>query len=270
MLSRYDNVSMLRGLDDCLALREVLRVSPSLTVIGAGFLGQEVAATARRLGVEVTMIEAASAPLVSILGPEIGDWFTRLHTAEGVKVLCNCTVDRAAGNGRVDRLRLSNGQTVETDHVVVGVGVGPDVAWLERSPLAGPGGVPVDTNGRTLISGVMAIGDAAATFDPVAGRHVAGSHWEAASRQAARAARSLLGLDPGVTALTSFWTDQYGIRIQYLGHAWLADHVEIDSEPGERSFTATFLRAQRPVAGLVVDRPRALPTLRKLIETGAI
>jgi NADPH-dependent 2,4-dienoyl-CoA reductase/sulfur reductase-like enzyme len=215
------------------------------------------------------MIEAASAPLVSILGPEIGEWFTRLHTAEGVRVLCDCTVDRALGNGRVVRLQLSNGQIVDTDHVVVGVGVEPNVGWLERTALARPEGIPVDGDGRTAIDGVIAIGDVACTFDPLAGRHVPGSHWEAASRQAVRAARAVVGLAPGATPLTSFWTDQYGIRIQYLGHAWLADSVEIDGEPGDRSFTATFLRARRPVAGLIVDRARALPTFRKLIETGA-
>jgi hypothetical protein len=109
----------------------------------------------------------------------------------------------------------------------------------------------------------------AATFDPLLGRHVPGSHWEAAGRQGARAARAMLGLEPGAAPLTSFWTDQYGIRIQYLGRAQAADSVRIDGEPAARSFTATFLRAGRPVAALLVDRPRALPAFRDLIEQGA-
>jgi hypothetical protein len=103
----------------------------------------------------------------------------------------------------------------------------------------------------------------------VLGRHVPGSHWEAAGRQAARAARAMLGLDPGRAPLTSFWTDQYGIRVQYLGRAQGADALSIDGEPAARSFTATFLRAGRPVAALLVDRPRSLPAFRDLIEKGA-
>jgi NADPH-dependent 2,4-dienoyl-CoA reductase/sulfur reductase-like enzyme len=268
MLEGYENVSALRSVDDCLALRDVLATRPRLAVIGAGFIGQEVAATARQLGAEVTMIEAAPAPLASVLGRGLGDWFTRLHRAEGVDVLTRCTVAEVQVNGTVRGLRLSTGRTIPADHVVVGVGVQADIAWLADSGIASPIGVPVDANGRTAIDEVMAIGDAAATFDAAAGTHVPGSHWEAAARQAARSARAMLGLDPGGAPISSFWTDQYGIRIQYLGRALLADSVEIDGEPEERSFTATFTRAGRPVAALLVDRSRSLPTFRKLIEKG--
>jgi NADPH-dependent 2,4-dienoyl-CoA reductase/sulfur reductase-like enzyme len=268
MLEGYHNVSALRSIDDCLALREVLATYPHLVVIGAGFIGQEVSATARRLGAEVTMIEAAPAPLESVLGHQLGAWFTRLHRAEGVEVLTNCTVAEVVANGTVRGLRLSTGKAVVADHVVVGVGVQPDIDWLAASGIGCAAGIRVDPDGRTAIDDVMAIGDAAATFDAVAGCHVSGSHWEAAARQATQCARALLGLDPGSQPASSFWTDQYGIRIQYLGHAPLADRVEIDGEAEERSFTATFTRAGRPVAALLVDRPRELPTFRKLIERG--
>jgi NADPH-dependent 2,4-dienoyl-CoA reductase/sulfur reductase-like enzyme len=269
VLEGYSNVSSLRSLDDCVALRDVLARRPRLTVLGAGFIGQEVAATARRLGVEVTMIEAAPAPLASVLGPRFGHWFTRLHESEGVEVLTDCMVIEAVTNGAVRALRLSNGATVETDHVVIGVGVEPDVGWLAGSAICSGAGVRVDAAGRTPVPRVYAIGDAAATFDPAVGSHVAGSHWEAAARQGTRCARAMLGLDPGSAELTSFWTDQYGLRIQYLGHARLADAVEVDGDPGARSFTVTFTRMGRPVAGLLVDRVRDLPRLRKLIQQGA-
>ncbi len=117
-------------------------------------------------------------------------------------------------------------------------------------------------HGRTAIDGIFAAGDAAATFDPVLGRHVPGSHWEAAGRQGARAARAMLGLEPGAAPLTSFWTDQYGIRIQYLGRAQPADSVRIDGDPAARSFTATFSRAGPPggrAAGRPPPRPSGLP-----------
>jgi len=124
----------------------------------------------------------------------------------------------------------------------------------------------VTVHGQTDADGVFAAGDAAATYDYRVGRHVPGSHWEAAGRQAVRAARLMLGLEPGPVELSSFWTDQYGIRIQYLGNAQLADAIVIDGDPRDRNFTATFTRQARPVAALLVDRPRSLPAMRKRIS----
>jgi 3-phenylpropionate/trans-cinnamate dioxygenase ferredoxin reductase component len=268
LLLGYGNVSALRTLEDSLQLREVLRAKPRLAVLGAGFIGQEVAATARKLGAEVTMIEAAPCPLAGVLGPRLGAWFTRLHTEEGVDVLTSSTVEHVEANGDVRALRLSDGRVVPADHVVVGIGVEPEVGWLAGSGLRLAGGVAVDPHGRTQLEGVLAVGDAAATFDPAIGSHVPGSHWEAAGRQGARAARVMLGLDPGSAPLTSFWTDQYGLRIQYSGHARLADAVTIDGDFDSRNFTAHFTRAGRAVAALLVDRPRSLPAARKLIENG--
>jgi NADPH-dependent 2,4-dienoyl-CoA reductase/sulfur reductase-like enzyme len=267
-LAGYDNVSVLRGLDDATALRDVLAHRPRLVIIGAGFIGQEVAATARRLGADVTMVEAAQCPLAGLLGRDLGDWFRRLHQAEGVQVICGATVDRVSGNGAVRDLWLSTGDILEADHVLVGIGVDPETGWLLASGLDAGRGVHADQNGRTAIDGILAAGDAAATFDPLLGRHVPGSHWEAAGRQGARAARLMLGLDPGAAPLTSFWTDQYGLRIQCLGRARPSDAVVIDGDPAARNFSATFIRGRRPVAALLVDRPRALATVRTAIEKG--
>jgi 3-phenylpropionate/trans-cinnamate dioxygenase ferredoxin reductase subunit len=269
LLAGYDNVSVLRTLDDALALRSVLRASPRLAVVGAGFIGLEIAATARRLGAEVTVIEAASAPLAGVLGDELGAWFTRLHRAEGVRVLTGASVDRViAACGSVRAMVLAAGAVVEADHVVVGVGIAPDVGWLADSGLRAPAGVAADPHGRTAIDGVFAAGDAAATFDPGLGRHLPGSHWEAAARQGARVARLMLGLDPGPAPLTSFWTDQYGLRIQYVGRARPGDELAIDGDPESRQFAARFTRDGRAVAALLVNRPRCLPAARTAIEKG--
>ena len=268
-LDGFRNVSALRTVDEARALGAALRERPRLAVVGAGFIGQEVAATARALGAEVTMIEAAPCPLVGVLGTELGDWFAQMHRTEGVDLVTDATITQVFANGDVRALQLSNGRVVETDHVVVGIGVSPEVRWLAGSGLEVAHGIPVDPHGRTGVEDVFAVGDAAATYDALAGAHVPGSHWEAAGRQGARAARAMLGLEPGTVPVTSFWTDQYGIRIQYLGHASLADGLEIDGRPAERNFTATFTRAGRPVAALLVDRPRFLPAARKAIENGA-
>ena len=268
LLVGYENVSLLRTLDDSTELRDVISERPRLAVIGAGFIGQEVAATARELDAEVTMIEAAAFPLQGILGAALGGWFAELHRAEGVEVITGCTVTGVEGNGRVRALNLSDGQRLETDHVLVAVGVAPDTAWLADSGLDAEAGIRVDEHGRTSMPTLMAAGDAARTFDRQLGMHVLGSHWEAAALQGAHAARAMLGLDPGPVSLSSFWTDQYGIRIQYVGHAQLADRVSFDGQPALRHFTALFTRAGRVVAVLLVDRPRALPRARNLISKG--
>jgi NADPH-dependent 2,4-dienoyl-CoA reductase/sulfur reductase-like enzyme len=268
MLEGFPNVSVLRSLEDARVLREVLRPGSRMVVIGAGFIGQEVAATARGLGVEVTMIEAGLSPLCGILGSQLGDWFARLHRAEGVEVLTETTVAGLSSNGVVQALTLSSARNVDVDHVVVGIGVAADIRWLAGSDLDGRHGVEADRDGRTADPDVFAAGDAAATFEPALGAHVPGSHWEAAGRQGARAARAMLGLDPGPAPVTSFWTDQYGTRIQYLGHARLADSLSIEGEPDARDFTATFTRDGRAVAALLVGRPRQLPAARKLIQNG--
>ena len=268
-LSGYENVSTLRTLDDSQLLRRALQRRRRLVVVGGGFIGLEVAATARRLGVEVTMIEAAPCPLSQVLGPRIGEWFASLHRAEGVDVKTGCTIDEVVANGTVQALRLSDGHVVPADHVVVGIGVTPDSGWLAESGLDWAAGIPVDLHGRTPVPHVLAAGDVAARFDQLSRRHIPGSHWEAAGRQGARAARVMLGLDPGPAPVTSFWTDQYGIRIQYLGDARLADALQIEGEPESRNFTATFTSAGRAVAAVLVDRPRALPAARELIEKGA-
>jgi NADPH-dependent 2,4-dienoyl-CoA reductase/sulfur reductase-like enzyme len=183
-------------------------------------------------------------------------------------VITNATVDQVHANDDVRALRLSNGRVVRTDHVVIGIGVHADIEWLADSGLTVDGGVPVDPHGATELEGVFAAGDAAATFDPLTKCHIPGSHWEAAGRQGARAARLMLGLDPGPAPPTSFWTDQYGIRIQYLGRASLADACTVDGDPESRNFIATFTRNHRPVAALLVDRPRALPAARAMIDNG--
>ena len=167
-----------------------------LVVVGGGFIGLEVAATTRGLGAEVTIIEAAAAPLAGVLGSKLGRWFTRLHEARGVRVMTDRSIERIHANGTIRALRLSTGEIVEADDVVVGIGVAPDVGWLAGSGLSTAAGIPVDPHGRTASAEVLAAGDAAATFDPRLGRHVPGSHWEAAARQGARAARAMLGSRP--------------------------------------------------------------------------
>jgi NADPH-dependent 2,4-dienoyl-CoA reductase/sulfur reductase-like enzyme len=266
-LEGYENVHALRTLADARQLREELVSGARLAIVGAGFIGQEVAATARRLGVEVTMIEALETPLAPILGEEVGAWFADLHISEGVRVMTGAMLEGARGNGQVEELVLAGGEAIACDAVVVGVGTAPATAWLHGSGLD-ESGVKTDTSGRTRLPGVFAAGDASVPFDPRFGSHARTEHWDAAAWQGAAAARAMLDEYPGTPPLPSFWSDQYGLRIQYVGHAHRADAVVVDGEPGERNFEAVFTRSGTPVAGLAVGRPRAIPALKRRIESG--
>jgi NADPH-dependent 2,4-dienoyl-CoA reductase/sulfur reductase-like enzyme len=266
-LEGFENVHYLRTLADARRLRGELAAGARLAIVGAGFIGQEVAATARRLGVDVTMIEALEAPLAPILGPELGGWFAELHRDEGVRVLTGAMLEGARGVDRVEELVLDDGAVLACDAVVVGVGASPATRWLGGSGLE-VDGVRTDTAGRTKLAGVFAAGDASVPFDPRFGVHARAEHWDAAAWQGAAVARSMLGEYPGTPPLPSFWSDQYGLRIQYVGHAHRADAVALDGDPTSRNFEAVFTQSGNAVAGLTVGRPRAIPALRMQIDRG--
>jgi len=266
VLAGYENAFPLRTLGDARRLRAELCPGSHLAIVGAGFIGQEVAATARGRGVEVTLIEALELPLAGILGAEVGRWIVNLHRDEGVRVLTGARLESARGNGRVEELRLDGGVTLGCDAVVVGIGVAPAASWVADSGLD-PAGIAIDASGRTKVSHVYAAGDVSRPFDPRLGEHVRTEHWDAASRQGVAVATAILGGEPRPVALPSFWSDQYGIRVQYVGHAAGADETWVSGDPDDRDFHVLYRRGGRPVAALTIDRPRKLAALRQLIES---
>jgi NADPH-dependent 2,4-dienoyl-CoA reductase/sulfur reductase-like enzyme len=266
-LEDFENVHYLRTLADARRLRAEVAPGVRLALIGAGFIGQEVAATALGLGAEVTIVEAMEVPLAPILGAELGRWFADLHLEEGARLLTGALIEGARGNRRVEELLLADGTKVECDVVVAGIGTVPATEWLHGSGL-GERGVEVDPHGRTSLPNIFAAGDASIPFDPRFRAHARTEHWDAAAWQGAAAAKAMLGEDPGTPPLPSFWSDQYGVRIQSVGHPHLADSVQVEGDPASRDFEAVFSREGMPVAGLAVARPRAIPVLRKQIEAG--
>ncbi len=263
---QFQNAHTLRTAEDAMRLRDALRPGSRLIVVGAGFIGLEVAATARQLGVEVTVLEAAPAPLLRVLGPSLADWFVKLHRAEGVEVMLSAHVARfGEGPGGAEWVQLTDGRQIECDDLVIGIGIAPATDWLEGSGLD-PEGVKADHCGRTEASGVYAAGDAARPLNPATGNHERSEHWEAAARQGTQVARAIVGLEPTKPALPSFWTDQYGLRVQLVGDAREADQIEIDGDPDARDFTALMIRDGTPIAGMAVGRPRAVPALRERIQ----
>jgi NADPH-dependent 2,4-dienoyl-CoA reductase/sulfur reductase-like enzyme len=253
LVDGFANVHMLRTLEDARALRAALAAGGRLVIVGAGFIGQEVAAAAAKAGVQTTIVEAGDAPLAAVLGPAVGTWFADLHRSEGVDVVLGATVAAATGGRRVEQLTLSDGRRLACDHVLVGIGVDPDLGWLAGSGLD-PAIVRTGTDGHTGAPGVFAAGDA-----------TGGGHWESAARQGMTAARAMLGLGSSRPAHASFWSDLYDTRVHYLGHASGADATAIDGDPARRDFSVTFTRAGAPVAVLLVGRPHDLPTARALL-----
>jgi 3-phenylpropionate/trans-cinnamate dioxygenase ferredoxin reductase subunit len=259
-LAGRPNVLELRTVADAERLRALLLPGARLAIVGGGFVGLEVAATARRLGADVTVIEAAEAPLARVLGPSVGGWFASLHRSEGVRVELGAGLEAAlpaVAGAPVSSLVLADDREVATDVVLCAVGVVPETRWLAGSPLAGDR-VAVDGCGRTVVRGVWAAGDV-----------VGGDHWEPAARLGAAVARSILGLNVAPAPPASFWSDQYGIRVQLVGSATGADAVEIDGSLDERSFTAVLRRRGLLCGALLVGRPRELPTWRRLLADAA-
>ncbi len=260
-------VHTLRTLDDARALRDELALGGRLVVIGGGFIGAEVASTAYALGLDVTVIEAAPTPLAGPLGETMGGIVSALHEAHGVRLLCGAGVKGLSGEDRVDAVLLEDGRTVPADIVVVGVGARPCVDWLEGSGVELDNGVKCGADGRTSVAGVVAVGDCANWYDPRAGSHRRVEHWTGARERPDAAVAALLSwgaAEPGVPRPPYFWSDQYGVKIQFAGHAAGADSVTVEEgAPGDRSFLAVYRCGGQPVAVLAMDQPRLFMRWRK-------
>ncbi|MEU2776345.1 FAD-dependent oxidoreductase [Streptomyces sp. NPDC007162] len=266
-------VHSLRTLDDARALRADLARGGRLVVIGGGFVGAEVASTAYALGLDVTVIEAAPTPLAGPLGPAMGAVVSALHADHGVRLLCGVGVKGLGGEHRVESVLLEDGRGVPADTVVVGVGARPAVDWLEGSGIALDNGVKCGADGRTSLAGVVAVGDCANWYDPGTGGHRRVEHWTGALERPAAAVATLLAhgaTEPGVPKPPYFWSDQYGVKIQFVGHAAGADSVTVEEgSTDDRSFLAVYRRAGRPVAVLGMNQPRLFTRARKQFGTAA-
>ncbi|MDI3409491.1 NAD(P)/FAD-dependent oxidoreductase [Streptomyces cavernicola] len=260
-------VHTLRTLDDALALRaELLDGMPRVVVIGAGFIGAEVASTAHRLGLHVTVVEALDVPLERQLGRDMGLLAASLHTDHGVDLVCGTGVTGFAGEGRVAGVHLADGRTLPADVVVIGVGVRPATDWLVDSGVELDDGVVCDAGCATSVPGVVAVGDIARCPNPFTGRHARIEHWSNANEQSRTAIRTLLtgvSAQPPATA-PYFWSDQYGVRIQLAGHVPAGARPRIvEGDVDSRSFAAVYEIAGEPVAAVAMNQPKLFNRLRR-------
>ncbi|MHA4818366.1 NAD(P)/FAD-dependent oxidoreductase [Streptomyces aculeolatus] len=275
-------VHVLRTLDDARRLRAELASGGRLVVIGGGFIGAEVASTASALGHEVTVIEAAPTPLSGPLGETMGGVVSALHADHGVRLLCGVGVRGVDGTGRsatggvrgrAGAVLLADGREIPADVVLAGVGARPCVGWLEGSGVALDNGVKCGADGRTSVPGVVAVGDCANWHDPLAGAHRRVEHWTGARERPDLAVATLLSggaAQPRAPRPPYFWSDQYGVRIQFAGHASGADSVTIEEgAPDDRNVLAVYRRAGHPVAVLGMNQPRMFTRWRKQLTPTA-
>lgn len=263
-------VHALRTLDDARALRDELALGGRLVVIGGGFIGAEVASTAYALGLDVTVVEVAPTPLAGPLGETMGRVVSALHADHGVRLLCGVGVKGLSGETRVDAVLLEDGRSVPADIVVVGVGARPCVEWLEGSGVELDNGVKCGADGRTSLAGVVAVGDCANWYDPRLGAHRRVEHWTGARERPDAAVAALLAggaLEPGVPRPPYFWSDQYGVKIQFAGHAGVSDSVTVEvGAVDDRNVLAVYRRAGVPVAVLGMNQPRLFMRWRKQLS----
>ncbi len=273
----WKGVHVVRTLDDSLNLRADLNPGARLVVIGAGFIGLEVAATAKARGCEVTVLEGALAPMMRGLGAEMGQAAALVHADNGVQLRCDVkVVGLVEGSpGAVGGVALDGGEIVPADVVVVGIGVVPATQWLENTELELRDGVVCDTTLNAGVPGIYAAGDICRWLNNLYDQEMRVEHWTTASEQGAAAASNLLAVSRGeqpkpYAAVPFFWSDQFTARIQFLGRANGDEiaHVVVGS-PEERSFVALYEKDGYLKAALGVSRPKQLMPFRKLLAERA-
>ncbi|MFF4925312.1 NAD(P)/FAD-dependent oxidoreductase [Kitasatospora sp. NPDC001261] len=269
-----DGVLYLRRVEDSDRIRAALRPGARIAVIGAGWIGLEVAAAAREAGAEVTVLEALELPLLRVLGREVAQVFADLHREHGVDLRLGVKVAELTGEGgSVTGVKLADGTTVAADAVVVGIGIAPATGLAEAAGLEVDNGIKTDQHLRTSDPDVYAAGDVANAYHPLFGRHVRVEHWANALNQPQTAARALLGQPDAVyDRVPYFFTDQYDLGMEYVGYVEPDgyDRVVFRGDPATREFIAFWLSGGRVLAGMNVNVWDVTDPIRELVRSGRV
>jgi NADPH-dependent 2,4-dienoyl-CoA reductase/sulfur reductase-like enzyme len=269
-LPSLDNVAgvhRLRTFDDCRSIAADLSGSPTVVVVGGGFIGCEVAASMRARGLDVTVVEVLPSLLAGPLGVRVGGLVGNWHNDRGVHLICNVGISGYRGRDRVEAIELSDGRVLPADVVVLGLGAIPNTELLRGSGVVADNGLVCDRFGRTAADGIFAVGDVARATAPE-GHLVRVEHWTNATIQASAVAHNVLAGDDGLMDVVRppyFWSDQYGKRLQYIGAHRRDARVHIDEGGDGQSLLAVYERDGVITAALSVDLPRLLPRLRGLL-----
>jgi 3-phenylpropionate/trans-cinnamate dioxygenase ferredoxin reductase component len=267
-----DGVQTLRTVDDCDRLRAAFERGGALAIVGAGWIGCEVAASARQRGLDVTVVEQADRPLEGVLGPELGDFYAGVHRSHGVELITGAQVAAIEGAGRAERVRLADGRTVDCDGVLIAVGIAPDTRLAEAGGLDIDNGVLADERLATSAPDVFAAGDAVNAFHPRYGRRVRVEHWANALEQGPAAARLMLDRGQPYDLLPYFFSDQYDVGMEYVGLHDPGDRVVTRGAMETSGFQAFWLSPDGHVtAGMHVNDWDAIEPIKALVgEGGAV
>jgi 3-phenylpropionate/trans-cinnamate dioxygenase ferredoxin reductase component len=261
-----DGVLYLRSVKDCDALRARLDRGGAVVVVGAGWIGSEVAASARQRGLDVTVLDPHTVPLERVLGSEVGAVYRDIHLDHGVRMLMGTGVEAFEGDTAVERVRTSDGRALECDFVVVGIGVQPRTQLARSGGLDVDDGILVDEHLQTSMPGVFAAGDVAMTHHPFYAQRTRVEHWANALHQGPVAARNMLGRAEAYDRLPYFFSDQYDVGMEYSGYARTWDRVVFRGDGESREFIAFWLTGDRIVAGMNVNMWDVTDQIRRLIR----
>jgi 3-phenylpropionate/trans-cinnamate dioxygenase ferredoxin reductase subunit len=238
-------------------------------VVGGGWIGAEVAASARQAGLDVAIVARTEVPLEHVLGREIGQVFADLHRANAVELHLGARLEAFEGDRQVERVRLADGRTLECDFVAVGVGVVPRTTLADAAGLAVSDGILVSDRLETSVPGIFAAGDVANAMHPFYGHPLRVEHWANALNQPQTAARAMLGKPASYDRLPYFFSDQYDLGLEYTGFARDWDEVVIRGDRDGREFIAYWLRGGRVLAGMNVNVWGVTDDIQELIRSGA-
>ncbi|MDP8957575.1 MAG: FAD-dependent oxidoreductase [Actinomycetota bacterium] len=262
-----DGVLYLRTVEDSDALKAEAKPGRKAAVVGAGFIGSEVAASLRTLGVEVEVVEVFDAPLVRVVGPEIGKLYESIHRDHGVRFHFQESVERFEGTTRVEEVITSKGTRIACDLAVVGVGIQPATEVVEGTDVAVENGILVDEFCRTTVDGVFAAGDVANHYHPLFGRRMRVEHWDNALKQGAAAARNMMGRETTFADPHWFWSDQYDFNLQYMGFATAWDEFVVRGSLEDRNFVGFYVKDGVVDAVVGLNRGRDVRRSAGLIQS---
>ena len=265
--TELDGIHYLRTLADSERIAQRIQAGQRVVVIGSGWIGAEVAASARQKGCEVTMLEMAALPLERVLGPEVGRIYRDLQRDHGVEFLPETTVARFEGQNSVQRVITSDDASIDAEYVVIGIGVAPRIGLPEAAGLRIDNGVVVDKYLQTSARNVFAAGDVANARHPFYGRHVRVEHWDTALHHAPLAAKNMLGRAEVYDRIPYFFSDQYETGMEYSGHPAEWDEVVFRGDVEAREFVAFWLNDERLVAGMNMNVWDASDPIRELISS---
>lgn len=259
-----NGIHLLRTLGDAVALRDAATAAQHVVVVGMGFIGAEVAASLRSIGKDVTAVEPFAVPLERVLGRQVGASVARLHADHGVRMLMGTGVDAFEGSERVERVVTGDGRRIDADLVVAGVGMVPNIEWLEGSGITMDNGVVVDARCMTRVPGIFAAGDVARHDHPRFGS-IRVEHWQNALKQGAAAARSMLGRQDPYDEVHWFWSDQYDASLQYTGHHAGTAEIVFRGDPADPPFLAYYMHGGIVQAAFGFNSGREVRAAKKLI-----